>query len=462
MYARITRIELRRSSAPLVAGLVAAVGGFLLYASQPPYLSWMGLVVDQRDGMQLIWPLGLGLGAWQALREWRSRVGELFASTARPRWLRVPPILAATGLAALAGYLVMLAAATGHVRFPDSYFPVGAVPVIAIGALSLVAAVWLGLAVGSLLPSPLTPPLLVVAGFAGLAILPPTLIPHEDKPGTALLLPILQRPREGAIEVMTLSLRGSLTQALWLTTVAATGVVLFAAAGRRTRAAAVLPAVLGAAIAVPAAPRHLAQAWVPDRAALQFVCSGTAPTVCVPRIHAQFLDELRAAAHDAVTTLGERLPPAPTRVMLYTVDKGGPPAGPRPADTLMAAPMWEEEGGRLMSRRQLDYDLLTGAGIWPCPPVTGAKVDQVRYEVRYLAARYAVARWLLDDTVRVSISADVKNSEAVVALVEQVSEVLRALPPDEQRARVTAYRTAELNCTAADRVDILAGPGRIT
>jgi hypothetical protein len=460
MYARILRIELRRSTALLGALLVATVGVFVLYTSNSRYLSWMELVVTQRDIMQLMWPLGLGLGAWQALRERRSRIDELVASTARPRWLRVPPILAAMALAVLAGYLVMLAGAGGHVRYPDSYFPVGAAPIIAIGALSLVAAVWLGLALGSLLPSPLTPPLLVVAGFAGLAILPPTLLPQEGRPGTALLLPILQTPRNGAVELMTLSLRASLSQALWLAVLAAAGVTLFAAARRPTRAAAVLPVVLGAAIAVPAMPRHLAQAWVPDRNAVAIVCSGTAPTLCVPRVHAHFLDELRAPAHDAVTILAEKLPPAPTRVVLYTVEKSGPPAGPRPADTLMASPSWEDSG-QLASRRQLDYDLLVGAGTWPCPPATGKRNDQVRYELRYIAARYAVARWLIGDTGRASIPSDMKDGDAVVALVEQVSDVLRALPPDEQRARVTAYRTAELGCTGRDRLDILAGPGRI-
>jgi hypothetical protein len=458
MYSRILRIELRRSTAVLVAILIAAVGVFVLYASNPLYRSWNELVVTQRDLMQLIWPLGLGLGAWQALRERRSRVDELVASTARPRRLRVPPMLAAVALAALAGYLVTLAGAAGHVRYPDSYFPAGAVPIIVIGALSLVAAVWLGLAVGILVPSPLTPPLLVVVGFAGLAILPSALWPSENRPGAALLLPILQAHHSGAVELMTVSLRASLSQAMWFAAVAATGVALFAADHRRTRAAAVLPVVLGAAIAVPAVPRHVAQAWVPDRTAAAMVCSGTAPTLCIARIHAHFLDELRAPARDAVAILASRLPAAPTRVMLSTVEKAGPPAGPRLADTVTASPTWDEVD-QLGSPQQLVFDLLVGAGTWPCPNIGGTGKNDLRYELRYIAARYAVANGLTG-AGRISIP-NIKNGDAVVPLVEQASEALAALPPDEQRVRVTAYRTAELDCTGGDRLDILVGPGRI-
>jgi hypothetical protein len=135
--ARILRIELRRSIALFAAVLIAAGGVFVLYASNPPYRSWMELVTVQRDIMQVLWPLALGLGAWQARRERRSRMDELLATTPRPRWLRVQPMLTAMALAAVIGYLVMFAGGSGHVRHPDGYFPTGAVPVLAIGALSL-------------------------------------------------------------------------------------------------------------------------------------------------------------------------------------------------------------------------------------------------------------------------------------------------------------------------------------
>ena len=111
MGARILRIELRRSVALWAGLLIAAVGVFVLFASNPPYRSWMELVIVQRDIMQLTWPLALAAGAWQARRERASRVEELIATTPRPRRWRVLPIAAAMAIAAVAAYLVMLAGA---------------------------------------------------------------------------------------------------------------------------------------------------------------------------------------------------------------------------------------------------------------------------------------------------------------------------------------------------------------
>src|SRR5262252_3223507 len=216
MDARILRIELRRSLALWAGLLIAAVGVFVLFASNPPYRSWLELAVFQRDTMQLTWPLALAAGAWQGTRERRSRVAELLATTPRPRRRRVLPVAAATA------YLVMLAGASGHLWNFEVYLSPGTVPIIATGALAMIAAVWLGQALGSLLPSPLTAPMLVVAGFALLAVLPPLLWDPDRRPGTMLLFPQLQGPRGGGYLVQTFSARANLSQALWLAALAAT------------------------------------------------------------------------------------------------------------------------------------------------------------------------------------------------------------------------------------------------
>ena len=211
--ARILGIELRRSVALWAGLLIAAVGVFVLFASHPPYQSWMELVVVQRDIMQLTWPLALAAGAWQARRERASRVEELVATTPKPRRRRVLPIAAAMAIGAVAAYLVMFAGATRHLERVDGYFPRGAVPIIALGALAMVAAVWLGLAIGALLPSPLTAPVLVVIGFFALALLPNMLVPFNvPRPGTWLLFPHLQSPRDGLYALQTLSARANLSQ----------------------------------------------------------------------------------------------------------------------------------------------------------------------------------------------------------------------------------------------------------
>jgi hypothetical protein len=268
MTARILRIELRRSTALWSAALIAAAGAFVLYTTAPAHRWWMGLVIVQRDVLQVIWPLALGAGAWQARRERRSRIEELLATTPRPRWRRVAPTAAARASAAAAGYLAMFAVGTGHLSLVSSYFPVGAVPVIVVGALSLVAAVWLGLGIGSRLPWALTAPLLAVAGLAAQAV-PLGLVGSDPvKPGAMLLLPYLQVSwsEPGALEAMTVSARASLSQVLWFAALATTGLALFSAASRRTRAAAVLPAVIGAVITLLILPRNLSDTFVLDPA----------------------------------------------------------------------------------------------------------------------------------------------------------------------------------------------------
>src|SRR5262245_62975017 len=108
----------------------------------------------------------------------------------------------------------------------------------------MVGAIWLGLAIGTLLPSPLTAPLLVVIGFTGLAVLPQMLVAANREPGTYLLLPFLHGPRDGGVFPQVLSTGANLSQLLWLAAIAATGFALFAAARTSTRVAAILPAVV--------------------------------------------------------------------------------------------------------------------------------------------------------------------------------------------------------------------------
>ena len=457
--ARILRIELRRSVALWAGLLIAAVGVFVLFASNPPYRSWMELVVVQRDIMQLTWPLALAAGAWQARRERASRVEELVATTPKPRRWRVLPIAAAMAIAAVAAYLVMFAGATRHLERFDVYFPRGAVPIIALGALALVAAVWLGLAIGSLLPSPLTAPVLVVVGFLALAVLPNVLVPFNvPRPGTWLLFPHLQAPRDGLYAVQTLTARANLSQALWLAIVAATGLALFAASRSRTRIAAVVPVLLGVSIAVPTMPRQLADAWVTDRGATELVCTSDQPQVCVARVHSHTLDQLQGPARQALAILAAKLPAAPTRVVVET--DGNRTQGPPPADTLLIR-AWPFATDAELLGAPLDL-VLEGAGVPPCVNLLGFDPTKLEFgaqppepDIRYLAARRAAAAWLLDRDLP---PAPKGGKESEETLAPQALADLRRLQPDEQRARVTALRDAELTCAPGDRLNLLTGP----
>ncbi len=114
-------------------------------------------------------------------------------------------------------------------------------------------------------------------------------VPHFDNPAFQML-----------------STRASLLQALWFVALAVTGLALYAAARPRTRVAAVLPVALGAALAVPAMPRHMKEAWVENRHATELVCTPDASPVCIPRAYSYALDgPARAGPAGAVDPRGE-------------------------------------------------------------------------------------------------------------------------------------------------------------
>ena len=457
MGARILRIELRRSVALWAALVIAATGVFVLFASNEPYGSWMQLVIVSRDIMQLTWPLGLAAGAWQALRERRSKVEELMATTPRPRWQRVLPVANAMAIAAVTAYLVMLAGAAGHVRHIDGYFPLGAIPLIALGALAMVGAVWLGQAVGALLPSPLTAPMLAVVGFVGLAVSPMIVAQDSRDRGAVLLFPYLQGPRDGGFALQMLSTRANLVQALWFAALAATGLAVFAASRPGTRLAALLPVVLGATIAVPAMPRTLSDAWVEDRRATEAVCTDDEPTVCISRLHSYALDSMRGPAREALSVLARKLPPGPTRVL---VGNDGTP-GPQPADTLIVYVTLIESTE--YTADTLVEIMLDGAGVPPCAGQVGIDPNEPATrepppepDPRYVGARQAVTAWLLDRRPPPATGA---KEEPEMALARQAFDTLAALPLDEQRARVAAWRDAERACSDGDRLELLVGTG---
>jgi hypothetical protein len=460
MGGRILRIELRRSVALWAALVIAATGVFVLFAANEPYGTWMQLIIVQRDIMQLTWPLALSAGAWQALRERRSRVEELLATTPRPRWQRVLPVATAMALAAVAAYLAMLAGAAGHLKNIDGYFPIGAVPIIALGALAMVGAAWLGQAIGTLLPSPLTVPMLAVIGFVGLAVSPMVVAQDSRDPGAFLLLPYLRVPGGGSI-FHVLSARATLSQAVWFLALAVAGLAVVAASRPRTRVAALLPIALGAAIAVPALPRTLSVAWIEDRRALEIVCTDGAPTVCISRLHAHALDDLRGPAAQALSVLAAKLPPAPTRVVVRSLERKGP-NDPQPPDTLTVNLPFLEDVTQNPSEDDLLWIMLDGAGVTPCADLARPnpqdeptnKGNPDRREGEYAVARMVAAAWLLDRDIR---PVDGRDEGPDETLARQALAALRALPADEQRARVIALRDAERTCVDGDRLEMLTG-----
>ena len=440
MSARIVRIELRRSSAIWTTLTLIVLGAAMLYATTRGWGSrWTQLATWQREYLFVLCPVALGAGAWQARRESRSKTGELFATTARPRWSRVVPTAAAMAIAVAAGYLGMFLAGAVQVAPTAPYFPPGTVPIVAVGMLALVGMVWLGLAIGSLLPSAFTPPAVVVAGLLamlGLPIAVDQLSKGDGLPTALFLSPVLFRPDD---DFVTFAGRLHAAQAGWLAAVALAGLVLFAAARWQTRAAAVVALVLGAGLTLVALPPTEAETTVPDLAARRLVCTDDAPRVCVATVHADALDDLREPGREALAILAAKLPQPPTSVAESPTSWLDENSRPQPAQTLLVNLDVEANGHSATTGDDLLWELLDGAGTRRCANTAND----------YLVPRLVVAGWLLDKKPAPGPWDSGETGKAW--------DAFRRLPPAEQRDRVAALRAASLRCERTDLMTLLIG-----
>jgi hypothetical protein len=429
---RVLRIELRRSAAAGTALVLLLTGAMLLYAARQNWASgWMPLAMVQRQYLVLLWPLALAAGAWQARREQRSNVAELFASTARPLAQRVAPTLAALAIAVVSGYLAMAAAAVPWIIGTARYLPAASFAVLAVGALSLIAAAWLGLAVGRLVPSPATAPALAVVGLGLLLVIPAAFRGRE-------WLGALFSPTRGLglfDDFRTVSGRVSAAQGSWLAGLAMTAVVLLAAGNRRTRAAALLPAVIGAASAFLVIPHGADFVESPiDPVAREAVCAETSPRVCVSRMHAGLLPEVTPLARQGLAMLA-KLPDAPTAAVEDVNTFLDEHAQPQRSDTALFNVVVGGDGhlgdktGFLP--RMLDA---AGASVHPCPEPMDRPVSR------------AAAYWLMEREP----PDDPDEPADVNAQTRALWHGLRELPEREAAARVAAVRAAALACKDLD------------
>ena len=441
---RVLRIELRRSAAIGAAVSVAAVGALAMFFAEGIAFStgWIQLAMTQRWYLALLWPLMLAAGAWQARREHRSNVGELFATTPRPVPQRVAPTLGAMAIAVVAGYLVMGLAGAAWIFDTAGYLPVEVFVVTAVGALALIAAAWLGLAIGRLLPSPVTAP---AAGVAGLGLL--LMLPFATRPlgWLALILsPMIEMNMPAAYA--TVPGKVSAAQSLWLAGLAAAAVLLFVSRGWRGRVAAVLPVVVGVALAITVMPHEnrLVTDAV-DPVARELVCAEGEPRVCVSRAHEKLLPEVTAPAREALSVL-TKLPGAPTQVHEDT--SAYPDTYPEfRADTVLL-PVHADRNGHLANKPDVLTDVLTAVFAGP-PNCDNAPA---------WADRLAAAHWLLG-TKPMPADPDLTGRPAPGYVVEDASveatevwQRLRAMPAGEAASRVEALREAAVNCRPGEGV----------
>ncbi|MFG1762787.1 hypothetical protein ACGFIH_05625 [Micromonospora parva] len=458
MTGRILRIELRRSAALGVAVLSVVTGAALVLTSIQLFAGrWMQLAVTTRSLLMMLLPLALAGGAWLGRRDARHRVGELFASTVRPRWQRVGPSAAALAITVVAAYLLVFLIATGWVVRTSGYFPANTIAVIAVGVPALVAAAWLGMAAGRAVPRLITAPVIAVAGFVLVGLVPElvmmagtdaTLTRIRPEPSAVLLLPTFSGEVD---DFQTITNRVSLLQMLWLVSLAATGLLLLGAVRRRALALAVLPAVLGAAATVPLLPEGgIRGAAVVDPVAVELVCDNDGQQVCVTRAHAGTLPDIVGPARDTLAVLAAKLPNAPVRAVetrqVYPWARRA--ADPAPArhsgDTLVfEAPSINRSGGVDLSDGYFVSSLFRAVWEQECGD-RSAQDDEI-------LARIVATAWLTDQPPVLESWWD----SAQVERAQRAHQALVSLPQAEQRQRVAAAREAALDCRADGLLTLL-------
>ncbi|MCR6487242.1 hypothetical protein M8542_30875 [Amycolatopsis sp. OK19-0408] len=451
----IFRIELRRSIAPWAGLAVLAVALAFLFLLSGPWwkapASWTEHTTTTalwvRFMLQFLWPIVVGAGAIQGMRDSRSGMVELLATTSRPGWHRAARLAGAVGAASALGVLGVFAVGAVEVLAHGGFFSVSFVPVLVVGLLGVVAGSWLGLAVGRLLPHPLTAPGLAVVTMVGTTLCWMALEPgvHAVLPARAgLLAPALAEPR-GSMVTTTASL--DLGQAAWFIGLAATGFLLLAANSVRARLLGLLPLVAGLAIAVPLFPATVADATEVDSRAAAKLCDGP---ICVSKLHAGRLTALAGPGREALALLA-KLPGAPTRIEEQTAATL-PDEPPHRAADVVYLDFQYNENLLTADAADLRAAVLAGAGLPSCN--RHSVVDLPDQAARMITGAYFTGElkplpelgghWLKDK----------------FATIDQLWATFHALPADVQQERVVAARQVLLTCQGDPLQKLVPGAPR--
>lgn len=459
MNLRVLGIELRRSAAPW-AGAVVLVGELaFLYLLHGEWwqgttawtAQWTTLALWTRGLLFYLWPAAVGLGALQGMRDRRSTMSELLASTPRPPRHRAAASAVATAVALVTAFALVLVAGAVQVLGNTEYTHLGWLPIALVGALSLVAGAVLGMGVGRVLPSPLTPPVLAMAAFVFTALLHTSLgrtdttaqtgMPSSEPNRLSLLSPAVQEVRHA---LLTFPASVNAGQAIWLLGVAATGFALLVAATRRGRLLALAPMAAAAALALlvlPSDPRHI---FVVDEAAAAPVCDGP---VCVAEAHRDRLAGLAGPGRDALGRLHDALgkgAPGSVREDTTVVPDGVVPH--RSRDRVL----FTFDDGAVADTRGEDLTAaLVGRAMVPgCVPAGWSSMGTDEY-ARAVAVAWVFGRMEPLPGISKALSAEID------AQARPVWKELKTLPWSEQVARINTMRDVALSCDSHGDGDAL-------
>jgi hypothetical protein len=453
---RVLRIELRRSVAPWAGVVVLAAAPALLYLVSGPWwrgtvqwtTQWTTMAIWTRSLLVVLWPLAVGFGALQGLRDHRSKMSELLTSTPRPAWHRAATLVGTTAITLASAYALVVLLGAVQVLANTEYTHLGWLPISLVGALALVAGAALGMGVARTLPSALTPPVLTLGTFVATNFLrqfEDSAVPTAAVPNRlSLLSPPVAQVRE---VLLTLSASVHVGQTIWLLGLAATGLALLAAATPRARLLALTPVLASAAIAMLVLPADARGTYVIDEAAATQVCDGP---VCVTKTQQARLAELAGPGRKTLDLLRDALgdeAPASIRESTEVREIGARPE--RSPDVVLL----DFGDGAIADAKgeKLTRALLAQGMAPPCYPRSANESGALEE----IAAQGIVAAWVLGGDLEL-LGGTIHAVRDQTPVARPVWKKLTALPRAEQLSRIRAAHAAALSCEG-DTLDVLAG-----
>nr|WP_238419728.1 hypothetical protein [Streptomyces taklimakanensis] len=455
------RIESRRSVAPWAGAVVLTTALGFLYLVDAAWwrgttawtAQWTSMALWTRGLLSYLWPLAVGLGALQGLRDHRSKMSELLRSTPRPAWHRAAAPAGTTAITLTSAFALLVLVGAVQVLANTEYTHLGWLPISLVGALSLVAGAVLGMGAGRALPSVLTPPALAMGAFVFTALLHMSpgrteTVTREGYPSTepnrlSLLSPAVQEVRH---VLVTLSTSVHVGQTIWLLGLAATGFALLTAATARARLSALTPALAGAAVALLVLPSDPRRMYVVDEAAAEPVCDGP---VCVTKVHEPRLADLADPAREALRLLHGALggrAPVSVRESTAVLPDG---AMPQWSHTTVLVDFDDDLVGAAKGE-ELTWALIARGMVPGCTPVGWSSFGGED------VARSVAAGWVLGDLKPLPGTGPADLRREIDTEARKVWKDLRALPRAEQLSRINAMRAAALSCEG-DVLDALTG-----
>ncbi|MFE7932183.1 hypothetical protein ACFU6S_26340 [Streptomyces sp. NPDC057456] len=461
MNMRVLHIELKRSVAPWAGAAVLATALAFLYLISGSWWTgtnawtaqWTSMALWTRSVLFYLWPLAVGLGALQGLRDHRSKMSELLTSTSRPARHRAATLAGTMAITLTAAFALLVLVGAVQVVANTGYTHLRWLPISLVGALSLVAGAVLGMGAARALPSVLVPPALAMGAFVFTVLMQMSLgrtetttqtgLPSTEPNRVSLLSPAVQDVRDALV---TLSASVHVGQTIWLLAMTATGFALMVAATPRARLIALTPVLAGAVIALLVLPSDPRRIYVVDEAAAELMCDGP---VCVTKTQQARLADLAGPGKEALRLLHDTLggqAPVSVRENATVLPEGSTPQWSRETllfdfdDDLIAA-----ERGDGLTRALIAKGMVPG-----CSPVGWSSFGTDEF------AQTVAAAWVLGDLESLPATLPAGLRREVDAETRPVWKELKALPRAEQLSRIVAMHAAALSCKG-DAFDALKG-----